>query len=193
MTILFWPIAFLLIGLLLMILEVFVPSGGFIGLSALFCVALSLWHAFQHSTRLGAVFVLFDLAAVPLTVALAFWLWTHTPMSNRFLLQRPALDASDVSHSLLNMADVVGSEGRALTPLRPSGHVEIEGRRYDGLAEEGLIPEGAAVRVVRVRSGELIVRNMRRPADAAVPSRPESSAPDAALTEHTASLFEDSP
>jgi membrane-bound ClpP family serine protease len=191
MIMLFWPIAFLLIGLLLMIVEVFVPSGGFIGFSALFCVGLSLWHAFQHSTRLGAAFVLVDFAAVPLTVTLAFWLWSRSPMSRRFLLKPPALDEDDVSHSPLRLPDAVGREGRALTPLRPSGHVEIDGRRYDGMAEEGFIPEGATVRVVRSRAGSLIVRASRRPAEAdpplAGPSEP------AAAAEHTASLFEDSP
>lgn len=184
MTMLFWPIAFLLIGLLLMIVEVFVPSGGFIGFSAMFCVGLSLWHAFQHSTRLGAVFVLVDFAAVPLTVASAFWLWTRSPMSRRFLLKPPGLDEIEVSHSPLNLSNVVGCEGRTLTPLRPSGHVEIRGRRYDGLAEEGFIPEGAVVRVVRSRSGQLVVRTARRLADLD-PPRPESSEPADAFTQHT--------
>lgn len=191
MTIMFWPIAFLLIGLLLMIIEVFVPSGGFVGFSALFCVGISLWHAFQYSTRLGAIFVLVDFAVVPLTVALAFWLWTRSPMSRRFSLKPPALDEIDVSHSPLNLPDVVGREGHALTPLRPSGHIEIDGRRYDGLAEEGFIPEGAVVRVVRSRTGQLIVRASQRLPEAD-PLQPEAGSPSADLTEHTASLIEDS-
>jgi hypothetical protein len=36
--------------------------------------------------------------------------------------------------------------------------VDFEGRRLDGLSEEGLIPAGALVRAVRVRSGQLVVR-----------------------------------
>ena len=50
--------------------------------------------------------------------------------------------------------------GRTLTPLRPCGHVEIDGRRIDALAEEGFVPEGSQVRVLRVRSGQLVVRGM---------------------------------
>ena len=76
---------------------------------------------------------------------------------------------------------VADREGRALTTLRPCGHVEVDGRRYDGLAEEGFIPEGATVRVVRSRSGQLVVRASRRTAEAVLP------------TEHTASLIEESP
>jgi membrane-bound ClpP family serine protease len=192
MTFLFWPIAFLVIGLLLLIVEVFVPSGGFIGFSALFCVGLSLWHAFQYSTRLGAVFLVVDFAAVPMTAMLAFWLWTRAPMSRKFFLKPPAADEIDVSHSDLNLPHVVGREGRALTPLRPSGHVEIDGRRYDGLAEEGFIPEGSLVRVVRSRSGQLVVRASRRPADVDS-SQLGASASAVSPTEHNASLIEDSP
>jgi hypothetical protein len=36
--------------------------------------------------------------------------------------------------------------------------VDFDGRRLDGLSEEGLIPSGALVRAVRVRGGQLIVR-----------------------------------
>ena len=53
---------------------------------------------------------------------------------------------------------LIGQFGRALTPLRPSGLVDFEGRRLDGLSEEGLIPSGALVRAVQVRSGQIVVR-----------------------------------
>jgi membrane-bound ClpP family serine protease len=192
MSMLFWPIAFLCLGLALLVVEVFVPSGGFIGFSALFCIGVSLWHAFDYSTRLGFAFLVIDLAAVPITAMLAFWLWTHTPMSRKFFLKPPAHDEIDVSHSDLNLPLVVDCEGRALTPLRPSGHIEVEGRRYDGLAEEGFIPEGAAVRVVRSRSGQLVVRAARRPADhdaTRLGTRTSAVSPP----EQTAFLIEESP
>lgn len=162
MSVAFWPILFLLIGLLLLFAEAFIPSGGFIGFTALVCVGLSLWHAFQQSTSIGLAFLLADLIVVPLTIALAFWLWIKSPLSRTFLLAPPSEDEIDVSHSDHQLDDIVGSTGRALTPLRPSGHVEIEGRRYDGLAEGGLIPAGALVRVVQARSGQVIVQGIER-------------------------------
>jgi len=163
MSVAFWPILFLVIGLMLLFAEAFIPSGGFIGFTALVCVALSLWHAFQQSTSLGLTFLLMDLIVVPLTIMLAFWLWMKSPLSRKFLLAPPSEDEIDVSHADQQLEVVVGSTGRALTPLRPSGHVEVEGRRYDGLAEGGLIPAGALVRVVHARSGQLIVQNLERP------------------------------
>lgn len=163
MSVAFWPILFLVIGLMLLFAEAFLPSGGFIGFTALVCVGLSLWHAFQQSTSLGLTFLLVDLVAVPLTIIVAFWLWMKSPLSRTLLLAPPSEDEIDVSHSDQQLEDVVGGTGRALTPLRPSGHVEINGRRYDGLAEGSLIPAGALVRVIEARSGQLIVQSLERP------------------------------
>lgn len=163
MSVVFWPILFLVIGLMLLFAEAFIPSGGFIGFTALLCVALSLWHAFQQSASLGLTFLLMDLVVVPLTIIAAFWLWMKSPLSRRFLLAPPSEDEIDVSHSDRQLEEFIGGMGRALTPLRPSGHVEIDGRRYDGMAEGGLIPAGALVRVVQARSGQLIVQSLERP------------------------------
>lgn len=163
MSVAFWPILFLVIGLMLLFAEAFIPSGGFIGFTALVCVALSLWHAFQQSTSLGLTFLLVDLIVVPLTIIAAFWLWMKSPLSRTFLLAPPSEDEIAVSHSDQQLDDIVGSTGRALTPLRPSGHVEVKRRRYDALAEGSLIPAGALVRVVQARSGQLIVQSLERP------------------------------
>jgi len=175
----FWPSVFLVMGLLLLSLELFVPSGGFIGFSAAVCIGLGLWNAFQTSTRLGWLFVAVDFVAVPATAIAAFRLWVRSPLGRRFTLAPPEPDEIDVSHADRPLADLAGQEGKALTPLHPCGHVELKGRRYDGMAESGLIPEGSRVRVVRVRSGQLVVRHVEPPrAGEVAPSRrPEDAAP----------------
>ena len=52
-TDLFWPIACLAAGLLLLIVEVFVPSGGLIGFLSLGLLVVSLWLGFARSTATG--------------------------------------------------------------------------------------------------------------------------------------------
>ncbi len=158
MSILFWPSVFLVLGLLLLILEVFIPSGGFIGISSIFCLVLCLWYAFAHSLGLGVTFMLVDLVALPLTAGLAFSLWSRTPLGRKFFLKPPAPEEIEVSHADHHLESLVGREGRTLTPLRPCGHVEIGGQRADALAEEGFLPADALVRVLRVRSGQVVVR-----------------------------------
>lgn len=160
MSTLFWPLLFLGLGLLLLVAEVFVPSGGFMGLSAVFCLALSLWYAFQQSFMMGVCFILADSVVLPLTFSAAFYVWSRTPLGRRVFLQPPSPEEIEVSHSDHQLDHLIGQVGRSLTPLRPSGHLEFEGRRIDGLAEEGFVPAGAAVRAVGVRSGQLVVRGL---------------------------------
>jgi membrane-bound ClpP family serine protease len=159
MSTLAWPLLLLALGLLLLISEVFIPSGGLIGFLALCCLGLSLWRAFQQSTGLGLNFLLADCLLIPLAAAVALHYWPRTPVGRRVLLTRPSPEEFEASHSNRRLDHLVGQLGRALTPLRPSGLVDFDGRRLDGLSEEGLIPSGALIRAVRVRGGELIVRS----------------------------------
>jgi membrane-bound ClpP family serine protease len=173
MSTLAWPLLLLAVGLLLLIAEVFIPSGGLIGFLALSCVGLSLWHAFGVSFELGLKFLLADCLLLPLAIALAIHLWPRMPMARRVFLMRPTPEEIEVSHSSQRLDHLVGQLGRALTPLRPSGMVDFDGRRLDGLSEEGLIPAGAMIRAVRVRAGQLVVRTAPDPPLEELLSRPD--------------------
>jgi membrane-bound ClpP family serine protease len=201
MSVVFWPSVFLIMGLLLLILEVFIPSGGFIGISSIFCLVLCLWYAFAQSLGLGVTFMMIDLVALPLTAGLAFSLWSRTPLGRKFFLKPPAPEEIEVSHSDHHLESLVGQVGRTLTPLRPCGHVEVDGQRADALAEEGFLPSDAAVRVLRVRSGQVLVRGISNPAQdlpEEAPRMTDLSGPDTgstpiASTATAVSIFEDAP
>jgi membrane-bound ClpP family serine protease len=201
MSIMFWPSVFLLLGLLLLIVEVFIPSGGFIGICSIACLVLSLWYAFAQSLGVGVTFMLIDLVAVPLTGGLAFSLWSRTPLGRRFFLKPPAPEEIEVSHADHHLESLVGQVGRTLTPLRPCGHVEIDGQRADALAEEGFLPAATTVRVLRVRSGQVVVRGLHDPApehrqepkQTSDLSGPETGPSPIATTAEAVSIFEDAP
>jgi membrane-bound serine protease (ClpP class) len=56
-----------------------------------------------------------------------------------------------------NKTNLVGSYGVAVTMLRPSGKVEIEGDIYDSISETGYIDQGEKVLVTRYETGQLYV------------------------------------
>jgi membrane-bound ClpP family serine protease len=170
MNALVWPFLFLVAGLLLLTAELFIPSGGLIGLLAISCLGLSVWKAFQYSSALGIEFLAALLILMPLALMLAAHLWPRTPLAKRILLRPPSPEDVEPSHHNERLDHLIGQFGRALTPLRPSGLVDFDGRRLDGLSEEGLIPAGALVRAVQVRSGQLIVRKAQDPSFSEVPS-----------------------
>jgi hypothetical protein len=94
MNALIWPILFLVIGLTLLVAEVFIPSGGLIGLLALGCLGLSVWKAFAHSYTLGLEFLLALLIMMPMALMLAAHLWPRTPLAKRIFLRPPDPGAS---------------------------------------------------------------------------------------------------
>src|SRR5262249_61874590 len=79
-------------------------------------------------------------------------------LARRVIRHRPSPHAPGAPRARQRLDHLVGQLGGALTPLRPSGLVDFDGRRLDGLSEEGLIPSGALIRAIRVRGGQLIVR-----------------------------------
>ena len=146
MSIMFWPSVFLILGLLLLILEVFIPSGGFIGICSIALPGPLLWYAFAQSLGLGVMFMVIDLVALPLTAGLAFSLWSHTPLGRGFS-SSPRRPRRSRSRTPIIISRVWSARlGRTLTPLRPCGHVEIDGQRADALAEEGFLPAAVTVR-----------------------------------------------
>lgn len=158
MSALAWPLLLLAFGLLLLIAEVFIPSGGLIGVLALGFLAWSLVLAFRQSYELGLKFLAADFLLLPMALSLAVYLWPKTPLAKRVFLKPPAPEEVAVSHRGGRLDHLVGQFGRALTPLRPSGLVDFDGRRLDGMSEGTLIASGALVQAVRVQSGRLVVR-----------------------------------
>ncbi len=162
-TELVWPSLCLAVGLILLLAEAFLPSGGLIGLLAIGFLGVSLYLAFT-TTQYGAVFLVVTGLLLPLTLMLAVYLWPKMPMSRFFFLPPPQPeDVLPDNHSQM-LDHLVGQFGRTLTPLRPSGLVDFEGRRLEGVSEEGLIPAGTLVRAIQVRAGRLIVREADVPA-----------------------------
>ncbi|HEX5789920.1 MAG TPA: NfeD family protein, partial [Luteolibacter sp.] len=66
-----------------------------------------------------------------------------------------ALHQDDADHA--TGENLLGSTGTAATALRPSGQVQIGGKRYEARLQLGLAEAGARVRVVRVGEFELEV------------------------------------
>jgi membrane-bound ClpP family serine protease len=155
---LIWPIACLAAGLILLIAEVFVPSGGMIGFLALGLLGVSLWQAFAVSATTGTMFLVALAVLLPITLAIAVKLWPRTPFGRRMILRPPSPGEVDPEPLGAPLEHLLGQYGRTLTPLRPAGMVDFDGRRLDALSEEGLLPAGALVQAVRLRGREIVVR-----------------------------------
>ncbi|GAC1346382.1 MAG: hypothetical protein NVSMB14_09440 [Isosphaeraceae bacterium] len=154
----FWPALCVILGLVLLIGEVFIPTGGFIGLLAVGLILVGIGVAFGSSTSLGLTVLASLGVLLPVTLALAVNLWPRTPMAKWIFLKPPEPIDVESEDQGPKLSHLIGQFGRALTPLRPSGLVDFDGRKLDGLSEGAMIPTGALVRAVQVRGGQIIVR-----------------------------------
>lgn len=159
---LLWPLVCATAGLALIILEVFIPSGGLIGLLSGGLLILSLWLAFARSLTTGLVFLLCLSVGLPLVLSLAVRLWPHTPIGRWMFLKPPTADEVEAapSHATggTRLEHLIGQHGRTITPLRPSGVIELDGRRIDAMSEDGFLEANSLVRILQIRSGQAIVR-----------------------------------
>lgn len=79
-------------------------------------------------------------------------------------LSRIVLDSNHSSEkgflSTDSMSKYIDREGIAVTELRPSGFIEIDGKRLDALSESDLIFKDSLVRVVKIEGSKIFVRRI---------------------------------
>ncbi len=150
-----WAILLLLIGCGLVVMEIFVPSGGILGFLSTVAILGSLFKAFEHSSTTGFGFIAITLLAVPTAIVLAFKYWPMTPMGKSFLGELP--DAADVK-PFDPRRELVGRIGIAKSKMLPSGSISIDDHLFDAVSQGPAIDEGQAVIVVEVRANRVIVR-----------------------------------
>src|SRR5262249_25004388 len=132
-------LAYLLIalGLGLMLAELLIPSQGVLFVIAAGCliagVALSFFYG---DTATGVITLLVVFLAIPLVVIGGLYIWPHTPLGRKLIREGPAAgDTVADQPGLAGLEALKGRLGKALSPLRPSGVAEFDGRRVDVLTE----------------------------------------------------------
>lgn len=160
MSILFWSIALLVVGLLVMVLEVFLPSGGILGFISVVAILAAVVMAFVEEGPTAGIGVLAAaVVAVPGVLIMAFRWFPKTPLGRRVLPPPP--DASEVlpdSPLRRRARGMVGRTGRVVREMLPWGSVEIDGTTFEAVSETGLIELGATVEAVGVQGMSLVVR-----------------------------------
>lgn len=160
MSPLVWILLLVSLGLTLVLLEVFVPSGGVLGLLAVIALGAGIVTAFVEQGALVGMGVLAGtLGAVPVVLMLAFRWFPATPLGRRVLPPPPTGDELLPDASLRQrLRGLVGRRGRTADELVPWGGVEIEGELFEAVSEGGPIAAGVPVEVVAVQSRAVVVR-----------------------------------
>lgn len=159
---LFWGLGLLAAAMLLVVIEVFVPSGGLIAILSTGCAIAGVVCLFKVSTTWGAIGVAAVLVMGPLTFAFALKVWPSTPMGRKMMGEKPPeqLEAERLAElkEREQLAALVGMEGVVLVDLRPIGTIEVNGKRYEALSERSIIRAGSRVKITMVEPNQIKVR-----------------------------------
>lgn len=162
-------ILLLVLGLALLMAEVFIPSGGMISILSLVCLAGSVWSASRAWWTTNPTYFWIYLAVtallVPLTIGGAVFLLQRTGFGRRILLEAPTLEeVTPYLQERQHLQQLVGKPGKTLTLLNPGGLVLVEGERMHCESPGMVIDPGEAVDVIAVKGNRLVVHPaVRRP------------------------------
>jgi len=145
----------LLLGCALIVLEVFIPSGGILSFFSVVAIVASLAVAFRRDTTTGLAFLVMTVIAVPSVVALAFKYWPLTPMGKAFLGELLSEEESQPDDP---RRELVGRVGIAKSTMLPSGAILIDDQLIDAISQGAAIESGRAIVVVEVKGNRVVVR-----------------------------------
>lgn len=167
-----WEILIFIVGLILIALELFVvPGFGITGISGITLafsgLVLSLirnvnfsFDEVNSSDLLIAVSTVLvgSVAGIGLAIYLSQKLFTAETGRFSHLSLKEVMSLEDgylgVDAEILQLK---GKKGIAITTLRPSGKISIDGKNYDALADSGMIDKGTPIVVTRVETAQLYV------------------------------------
>jgi membrane-bound serine protease (ClpP class) len=155
-------------GLVLLFLEVFVIPGfgaaGVLGIVALlaglslsFVGAGATWEFIVKAARRVVFSLLLALAA---SLAMLRFL-PHLPFGRRLILETGLPAGEGYASQPADDTDWLGKSGTALSPLRPAGIAEIEGKRVDVVSDGEFIEPGMSILATRVDGNRIVVRRDR--------------------------------
>jgi len=152
-------------GLLLLLAELLIPSGFFFVVAVCALVAgVVMAFIYSPDPYTGWLTLLAVCVVTPLLATLLFHLWPKTPMGRRFFLTGPQEDATLASMPVnMELEQLRGRFGRTLSPLRPAGVTDFDGRRVDTITEGMMVDAGQWVRCIDVKAGKVVVRPVDRP------------------------------
>ena len=161
------PAAGLIVGLgvVLLLAEFFVPTGGVTLVVGVACFAGAVGLLWLFGSTLEAVVASLGLSlGLPVAASVMFAGW-------RRLSLKSALDPDAAISTVAELPEIAGLEGlrglvgKTLSPMRPAGLVLFDGRRIDAVSQGQMIDAGEWVRCTDVRAATVVVRKLDRQPD----------------------------
>ena len=148
------PFALQFFGIIIVIIEMVIPSGGILALMSIGMIGYSLYFVFSTvSVKLGMVFVAVDAVLIPIAVLLGIKLLAKSPATLNSTLSRE----DGVQSQSPELDQFMGAEGVAVTDLRPSGTALLNDKRVDVVSRGEYIEKSSPIVVREITGNQIIV------------------------------------
>jgi len=159
---LFWGLALLALAIVLLFIEVFVPSAEAIGFIAIAAAAAGVVVLWRYDQAWGITSLLGVAILGPILVLFALRIYPSTPIGRRMIgiptEEEANAQALAQAQEQQQRTALIGREGVVRTDCRPVGVVEVDGTRYDALSETTLLPAGTRIKITSVEGAQIKVR-----------------------------------
>ncbi|MCS7021617.1 MAG: hypothetical protein NZU63_07310 [Gemmataceae bacterium] len=146
------------VGLVLLVAEIFLPSGGVLVVVSLLAFAGGVGVILSQGTTLEAVIA---ITALSLGLPTAFYFivaaWRRMAIG---MVSPDTATAPSTIPAILELENLKNRVGKTVSPMRPSGIVDFDGKRVDALTEGEMLEAGIWVRCIDVKPGRVIVRKL---------------------------------
>jgi membrane-bound ClpP family serine protease len=146
------PVIFAIVGLILIFLEFFLPGivMGIVGGFLLFSSVIIMIYL-KHSAYIFVIYIVSVLFLLFFTVKLALSV-LKKKKKNIFLQQdQEGFLTSSFDESL------IGKQAKAITDLKPSGHIFVDNKFYQAISRDEYIEKGSRVHILKGQGAYFIV------------------------------------
>ncbi len=152
-----FAVVLLILCAILLVFEIFIPSLGLLTATALLCLAGGIYIFFQVSTTVGWIGVWTAVVLIPAVWVIVYKLLPKTSIG-RVLELKKVEQAMGGIPDQEHLESLMGQSGIVLTPLRPVGMCEFDGKKIVCVADTGYIEKQTQVKVIHVEGNKVIVR-----------------------------------
>lgn len=149
----------LTLGLTMLILELFVPSFGLLGVSGIYLVIESFLALKNIENEILYIIIsLISSAIIGLIIGKVFF---RNMENNKLVLHNDFrnVKGNNLQHNI-NKEDLLNTTGVVDKVLRPSGTIEVDGTIYNAVSNGNFIPKGKKVVIERIENSHLYVREI---------------------------------
>jgi membrane-bound ClpP family serine protease len=150
------PLLCILAGIIFVIIEMFQPGFSVPGIIGVILLAAGIL-LYAKTVIQALIMIAVVLAILGIALALVLQSASKGKLAKHIVLDSTIDD--DIKFSAFDdLSYLIGSEGKTLTVLRPSGVADFSGVRLDVISEGEFIPKGTTVYIEKIEGNKIVVK-----------------------------------